>query len=95
MPPLSVPVPIKPISFSQEGQHMTEATFSEATKKLSDDLMRVAHRLADQRKHTDHYVAALLHRLETTMRDCGRQIADVLATMPKSTRDKLDAFEQK
>jgi hypothetical protein len=73
---------------------MTEATFLEATRKLSDDLMRLAHRLADQRKHTDHYVGAQLHRLEITTRECATQIADVLAAMPDSLRDKLDAFEQ-
>jgi hypothetical protein len=68
--------------------------FLEAAERLADGLKQAAFHLAEHRKHVDHHVGAQLHRLETVMRDCGRQIADALAAMPDSLRDRLDAIEQ-
>ena len=71
---------------------MTE--FLGDAERLADRLKLAASHLSEQRKHVDHHVGAQLHRLETTMHDCGRQIADVLAAMPPSLRAKLDTLEQ-
>jgi hypothetical protein len=69
-------------------------TFSDEITKMLGELMQISNALGDKRKHTtDHAVAAQLHRLEISMRDCGRLIASALASMPDSLRDRLDAIE--
>jgi hypothetical protein len=73
---------------------MTE-TFTGSLKHLADGLKLASqHVVETRRKHlTDHQTAGSLHRLENVMRDCGQQIADALAAMPKEMRDRLDAIE--
>jgi hypothetical protein len=70
-------------------------TFLDEITKLFGEMMQISNRIADARKHTsDHQVAAMLHRIETAMRDCARLLASALSAVPPSLRDRLDAVER-
>ena len=70
---------------------MTDISFTDSLKHLADGLKLASQNLVDaRRKHIiDHHDAASLHRLEVVLRDAGTQIADALAAMPESLRDRL------